>query len=779
MKNSCLYFIIIFCLFFQKILIAENLQINSSKVNLDKESQFMILEGNVSANDDKNNIITTDYATYDKKIDTIETKGKTKIITSQGYQIFGSDVTFDNKKKIISSENETEIIDKDGNQIKVEMFKYIIETSIFFSKGKVNVLDINNNIYNFSEIYIDEKENKMVGSDVKAFLNDESLKNNTENDPRFFANTVSITKNKSIFNKGIFTYCKIDEEKDCPPWTIQSEKIEHSSTQKTIYYKNAVLKVYDFPIFYFPKFSHPDPSVKRKSGFLAPNFQTNTTVGSGISVPYFVNISRDKDLTLTPKLYFNENPLLLAEYRQSFKNSFLIVDAGYTNGYRESTLKKTKGSRAHFFSKFNLDLSNNSNETKSIDLKIQRTNNDTYFKIHDINTSLVENDINILENTLDYTYELEDLYFGANMSVFENITRDRNEKFEYLLPVNLEKNLLISENYGALDLSSNLVVRNYEVNKQTEFLVNDFNWNSNKWVSGFGLENQIQGKIKTVAYNAQNDTNYKIDEKNAELSSVVGLMTKYGLYKNDKEEKNIFSLVPKTLVRYAPGHMRRVDSGRLKYSNIFDLNKLNQIDVIENGMSASVGVDFKKNEFNKSSGVGAEKFSISLGQVINEKENKDMPSKSSLDQRFSDVVGESALNLNNNLALKYNFAIDQSYKELNYNEVGADLEINKAKFNISYLEEKNHIGSNEYVQSDIKFAVNNSNTFNFSTKRNLVTNSSEFYNLSYNYSNDCLTAGIAYRREFYEDRDLEPANRLMFTISIVPFAILNSPNVKR
>ena len=170
------------------------------------------------------------------------------------------------------------------------MFKYIIETSIFFSKGKVNVLDINNNIYNFSEIYIDEKENKMVGSDVKAFLNDESLKNNTENDPRFFANTVSITKNKSIFNKGIFTYCKIDEEKDCPPWTIQSEKIEHSSTQKTIYYKNAVLKVYDFPIFYFPKLSHPDPTVTRRSGFLVPSFTNSSNVGFGADIPYFWNI---------------------------------------------------------------------------------------------------------------------------------------------------------------------------------------------------------------------------------------------------------------------------------------------------------------------------------------------------------------------------------------------------------------------------------------------------------------------------------------------------------
>ena len=768
-----------FSLFFQKILIAQELEINSSKVNLNKDSSVMILEGNVSANDNKNNIITTNYATYYKNIDTIETKGKTRITTSQGFQVFGTDMKFDNLKRIISSNNQTEIIDRDGNQIEVEMFKYVIDTSIFFSKGKTKVLDINNNVYNFSEIYIDEKKNKMVGSDVRAFLNDESFKANKENDPRFFANTASISKDKSIFNKGVFTYCKIDEKQKCPPWTIQSKKIEHSSTKKTIYYENAVLKVYDFPIFYFPRFSHPDPTVKRKSGFLPPSFQTNTTVGSGIAAPYFVNISQNRDLTITPKLYFNENPLLLTEYRHSFKNSFLIVDSGYTSGYKKNTLKKSTGSRTHLFSKFNLDLSKKSDETKTVDLKIQRANNDTYFKIHDINTALVKNDINILENTFDYTYELKDLYFGANMSVFENITYNNNERFEYLLPVTLEKNLLISENYGALDLSSNLVVKNYEVNKQTEFLVNDFNWNSNKWISNIGLENQVQGKLKTVAYNAQNDTNYKIDEENAELSGVVGLLTKFGLYKNDKEEKNVFSLVPKTLVRFAPGHMRRVESGRLKYSNVFDLNKLNQIDVIENGFSTSIGVDFRKNEFNKASGVGNKKYSISLGQVINEKENKDMSAKSSLDQRFSDLVGESALNLNENLSLKYNFSLDQNYKELNYNEIGADLKFNKTEFNISYLEEKNHIGNNEYVQSDIKFSINNVNTLNFSTKRNLITNSSEFYNLSYNYNNDCLTAGIAYRREFYEDRDLEPANRLMFTISIVPFAILNSPNIKR
>ena len=64
----------------------------------------------------------------------------------------------------------------------------------------------------------------------------------------------------------------------------------------------------------------------------------------------------------------------------------------------------------------------------------------------------------------------------------------------------------------------------------------------------------------------------------------------------------------------------------------------------------------------------------------------------------------------------------------------------------------------------------------FKTKRNLVTNSSEFYNLSYEYINDCLRAGLVYRREFYRDSELEPEDSLMFKITLVPFGNLNTPS---
>ena len=64
--------------------------------------------------------------------------------------------------------------------------------------------------------------------------------------------------------------------------------------------------------------------------------------------------------------------------------------------------------------------------------------------------------------------------------------------------------------------------------------------------------------------------------------------------------------------------------------------------------------------------------------------------------------------------------------------------------------------------------------FSFETKRNLVTDSSEFYNLSYEYINDCLRAGLVYRREFYNDSELEPENSLMFKITLSPFGKVSS-----
>ena len=775
MKNKILIFLLYF-FFFQSNLFAKDLEVNATKINLDSNTKIMTLEGSVTAVDKKNNKIFTDYAVYQKNQGLLQTSGLSKLITSENYILTGSDLSFDEKNQIISSSNRAKIIDNDGNQFYLEMFSYVIKKKQFFSKGNTKLIDVKNNEYEFSEIYIDEKNNKIMGSDVKVYLNDPEYKIKKGNEPRFFANNIVKNKNISEFNKGVFTYCKNREDKKCPPWIIQSEKIKHNNSKKTIYYENAVLKIYDFPIFYFPKFSHPDPTVKRKSGLLAPSFTSNKSLGSGIEIPYFWAISKERDLTISPKLYQDENPLLLAEYRQDFMKSFLIVDGGLTEGYKNTSKIKTNGSRTHLFSKFGINFVNEEEKISKLEFNLQNVSNDTYLKVHDINSILANKNMDILENSLTYDYQDKDLFFATSFSAFEDLTKENNAKFEYLFPsATFDKNLISDDKYGAFDLSSNFKVRNYEVNKQTEIFVNDIDWKSKKIVNKYGLENQLLGKLKTVNYKARKASEFKQEKFQSQLSGAVGYLSKFGMFKNDFKNKNNYLFTPKSLVRYSPGHMRRINTGRLRYSNLFDIKKTDEIDVIENGLSTSLGFEFKKNDLNEDGTIGAENLNFEIGQVINMEENPDNSSSTSLDQRFSDVVGGTSFSMNDNFKISYNFALDQNYKDLNYNDINADIIMDKVEFSIGYLEESAHIGNQEYINSSIKFNIDESSQLNISTKRDLKKNSSEFYNISYDYMNDCLKAGLVFRREFYTDRDVQPNNSLMFRISIVPFADLYTP----
>ena len=77
-------------------------------------------------------------------------------------------------------------------------------------------------------------------------------------------------------------YVIIEKMINVPPWSIQAKKMIHDQKKKTVYYDNAVIKVYDFPIFFLPKLSHPDPTVDRRSGFLIPSFSDSKNLGSGL-----------------------------------------------------------------------------------------------------------------------------------------------------------------------------------------------------------------------------------------------------------------------------------------------------------------------------------------------------------------------------------------------------------------------------------------------------------------------------------------------------------------
>ena len=98
--------------------------------------------------------------------------------------------------------------------------------------------------------------------------------------------------------------------------------------RKTIYYENAVVKVYIFPILY-SKVSHPDPSVDRRSGFLQHLFPT-PKFGFGVAVPCYTQWL-DKKFASNSK-YMRKSIILEFEYHQDLIQ--ILADFGYTEGYK-------------------------------------------------------------------------------------------------------------------------------------------------------------------------------------------------------------------------------------------------------------------------------------------------------------------------------------------------------------------------------------------------------------------------------------------------------------
>ena len=164
----------------------------------------------------------------------------------------------------------------------------------------------------------------------------------------------------------------------------------------------------------------------------------------------------------------------------------------------------------------------------------------------------------------------------------------------------LEKNIFMSDTLGIVDLKSELLVKNYDVNKQIDVVSNEFNWISNSWVNKFGFENEFLGLLKNVNYQAKNAEDYKTNNSVSEFYGALGFKSELGLFKfRDNNKLNVFK--PKLLVKISPNDSRNIskNSTILSYSNLYKLNKIKTIDKVDTGSNISLGFDFKINNLDE------------------------------------------------------------------------------------------------------------------------------------------------------------------------------------
>ena len=241
---------------------------------------------------------------------------------------------YNRKSQQIYSNKETTIKDINGNIYNLEnSFQFDLNNEIITTE-KTNIIDTDNNIYIFENAKINLVSKEILGKELKIDFVDNYF-GIPNNDPILKGRSAISNNEQTKIYKTVFSTCNTTN-KSCPGWEIETEEFTHDKVNKVFNYKNSWLKLFDQEIFYFPYFSHPDPSVKRKSGFLVPYYGSSNNFGSWINIPYFKTFGKDKDMTFNPRIYADDKFIMQAEYRQSLEKSKLISDFSYNNDGKNS-----------------------------------------------------------------------------------------------------------------------------------------------------------------------------------------------------------------------------------------------------------------------------------------------------------------------------------------------------------------------------------------------------------------------------------------------------------
>ena len=777
----------------------DGFEIQSDTFEYNKLLNLFIANGNVIANNKKGLKITSNYLEYNKKFETVTIKekvfiedkaegikilsekilykkndetffseGKTKANISSKYDFESENVTYDKKAEVLISNNLSSIKDNNNRLIKLDNFRYSITDEIL--KGKnINITDDTKKIYsdkfNFAEGIINLNSNEFLSTDTKIYVA-KDIFDNTENDPRLYGVSSKGDSNKTIVNKGVFTSCQKNE--DCTPWSIKAEKITHDKQNKEMVYDNAILKIYDVPVAYFPKFFHPDPTVKRQSGFLKPQFNNSNVLGSSFYLPYFKVLDDNKDLTFKPTIYDDNKTSLQTEYRQITENSYLETDVGLVSRYKSSSTAKKK-SIGHLFAQFNYDFNFPDYNVSELQVNIEKVSNDTYLKVFDTdlsNVNLKPSEKNKTKNEIKYTLSSDSFNLTSGFSAYETLSGNNSDRYQYVFPYyNFSKTITAEKLNGNFDLFSSGDNKLSNTNNLSSRVINDINYKSFDWISNYGIKNNFNAYFKNVNRSAKNDAIYT-NSLQVDGKSLFEMASSLPLTKSNQNTKDV--LTPKLSLRLSEsGMLNSASKERLiTTENIFNINRLGLNDTLEAGKSLTVGMDYKKSKIEDVN----KYFEFKLAKSFRDKHEKSIPTSSSLDKKSSNLFGRFKNNFNKSFNLSYDFSVNENMNDFEYNSLNANLNVSKLSTEFNFIEKNGLIGSTNTLENKTSYNFNDSNFLKFTTRRNRKINLTEYYDLVYEYKNDCLTAGIKYKKSYYADRDLKPNEDIFFTVTIIPLS---------
>lgn len=321
-------------------------------------------------------------------------------------------VSHDDANQTVTAIGDVELVQ--GSRIlRADRIVYYLAEDKVTAIGGVSLLDDDGSVY-FAEFV--ELRNKMKDGFVQGLL---TL---LADGSRFTAVEAKRENDGTLttMTEATYTVCKVCEADPHPLWQIKASEVVHDANARTVRYKNARMELLGVPLAYSPIFSHPDPTLKRKSGFLRPQYGWTTALGGHVNAGYYHDIAPDKDMTLQVQPTALAGVLLQGEWRERFRNGQIKINGGTVNSDRqeEDGSIAVGRQRGHLFADGRFDL----NDEWRGGFDVARASDKQYLRLYDLSKENVLNTQVYAERFSGRDYSrvsalnFQDLRLGARVS---------------------------------------------------------------------------------------------------------------------------------------------------------------------------------------------------------------------------------------------------------------------------------------------------------------------------------------------------------------------------
>ena len=291
-------------------------------------------------------------------------------------------ITHDRELGIVTAKGRVEIV-QEGRTLVADQVSYNLKQDIVSASGNVSLMEPTGEtaFTDYFELTGDLKEG--VAKEIRVILADRSRLG--------AASAHRVGGDRTDFDKAVYTACEPCRNKpDARPlWEAKAQRVTHNQAEQLIEYRDAWLELGGIPIMYTPYLSHPDPTVRRKSGFLVPTAGLSSNIGPNLTIPYFWAIKDNQDITFMPRFLFPNSAKKRDELREAnddaLRSLVLAGEHRWQGSQGEARTvasltqdKYTSDLRGHIDSRARFDI----NERWRAGYQLQRASDDTYNQVY-------------------------------------------------------------------------------------------------------------------------------------------------------------------------------------------------------------------------------------------------------------------------------------------------------------------------------------------------------------------------------------------------------------